>query len=303
MATDVRHLSDVLRLPGTQWRMKMLFKVYRAGVKRDLWQAHPAGSVFISDWSVKGVIVARCSQLAMCEFIPKGIMEFLPPANEFCEGYVFTGVCLSTGGCVVGGMRGSWGGGMCSSPRGMCGSWGVCMAVRGHAWQLGGMHGSQEGHAGQPGGGACWAARGHVWQPGGACMAAGGHAWLPWVVRGIWWDTVNEQAVHILLECILVLKCFTEFTEFSDKNICHYNKRTRTCHTTASCERDQDDSIAPTRHTCRDRIFKLNPIHASVIFRFPEFAEFSESSALFRKNSNTSNGKEASSLVTWLSLM
>ena len=25
---------------------------------------------------------------------------FLPPANEFCEGYVFTGVCLSTGGGV-----------------------------------------------------------------------------------------------------------------------------------------------------------------------------------------------------------
>ena len=37
--------------------------------------------------------------------------------------------------------------------------------------------------------------------------------------------------------------------------------------------------------TCRDRIFKLSPIHASVIFRFPEFPEFSESSSLFRKNS------------------
>ena len=24
--------------------------------------------------------------------------DFLPPANEVCEGYVFTGVCLSTGG-------------------------------------------------------------------------------------------------------------------------------------------------------------------------------------------------------------
>ena len=23
-----------------------------------------------------------------------------PPANEVCEGYVFTGVCLSTGGCL-----------------------------------------------------------------------------------------------------------------------------------------------------------------------------------------------------------
>ena len=25
---------------------------------------------------------------------------YLPPANEVCEGYVFTGVCLSTGGCL-----------------------------------------------------------------------------------------------------------------------------------------------------------------------------------------------------------
>ena len=26
--------------------------------------------------------------------------SLLPPANEVCEGYVFTGVCLSTGGCL-----------------------------------------------------------------------------------------------------------------------------------------------------------------------------------------------------------
>ena len=34
----------------------------------------------------------------------------------------------------------------------------------------------------------------------------------------------------------------------------------------------------------RDRIFKLSPIHASMIIIFPEFAEFSESYAPFRKN-------------------
>ena len=45
---------------------------------------------------------------------------FLPPANVVCEGYVFTGVCLSTGGawswggswsrgCLVGGVHGPWG--------------------------------------------------------------------------------------------------------------------------------------------------------------------------------------------------
>ena len=27
--------------------------------------------------------------------------KFLPPANEVCEGYVFTGVCLSTRGCLT----------------------------------------------------------------------------------------------------------------------------------------------------------------------------------------------------------
>ena len=35
----------------------------------------------------------------------------------------------------------------------------------------------------------------------------------------------------------------------------------------------------------QDRNFKLNPIHASVIISFPEFAEFSESYAPFRNNS------------------
>ena len=68
---------------------------------------------------------------------------------------------------------------------------------------------------GMCGGGHAWQ-RGHVWQ--GACMAeggmhgegvylvgvcmVGGHAWQ--ILR----DTVNERAVHILLECILVLVCF-----------------------------------------------------------------------------------------------
>ena len=38
-------------------------------------------------------------------------MTFLPPANEVCEGYVFTGVCLSTGGVPgPGGMPGPGGG-------------------------------------------------------------------------------------------------------------------------------------------------------------------------------------------------
>ena len=51
---------------------------------------------------------------------------FLPPANEVCEGYVFTGVCLSTRG----GVRGFIWGGVRGFIRG------ACMVLFG-----GGMHG------------------------------------------------------------------------------------------------------------------------------------------------------------------
>ena len=80
---------------------------------------------------------------------------FLPPANEVCEGYVFTCVCLSTGGCA-------WQG-ACVHGRGacMCGR-GACM-VGGHVWQ-----GDVHGKGGMHGKGVCMA--------GGACMA-GGHVW------------------------------------------------------------------------------------------------------------------------------
>ena len=41
-----------------------------------------------------------------------------------------------------------------------------------------------------------------------------------------------------------------EFTEFSDKNICNYSKRSRSCHPGTSCVRDQDDrsTTVSTRH-------------------------------------------------------
>ena len=112
------------------------------------------------------------------------VMALITAANEVCEGYVFTVVCLSTGGmggmrgkgaCVVGGMCGRGAcmtGGVCD--RG-CAWWEMCMAG-GHAWQRGacmaegGMHGRgcawQRGMCGR---GACVVGGGHVWQ--GVCMA------------------------------------------------------------------------------------------------------------------------------------
>ena len=81
----------------------------------------------------------------------------------------------------------------------------------GHAWLLwgGGMCGwSQGGHAWLVGGGMCgWSRGGCVVGPGGACMVApegGGHAWD--TMR--YGDTINERAVRILLECILVVLYF-----------------------------------------------------------------------------------------------
>ena len=98
-------------------------------------------------------------------------------------------VILSTGGaCVVaGGVRGCWG---------ACVVVGGCVVARGHAWLPGGMCGCQ---------GACVVMWGVCMVVGGMC-GSGGHAWwLEGGMRGIQRDTVNKQAVRILLECILVL--------------------------------------------------------------------------------------------------
>ena len=93
---------------------------------------------------------------------------------------------------------------------------GVCLvAPGGHAWLLlGGMHGCSGGCAWLlPEGGVHGCSGGHAWLLQGACMVARGgvcgcswgeHAWD--TMR--YGDTVNERAVRILLECILVHTCF-----------------------------------------------------------------------------------------------
>ena len=102
--------------------------------------------------------------------------------------------------CLVGGMhgRGACMGGM--HRRG--GMRGRGMHGRG-AGMAGGMHGWEGVH-----GRGCVHGRGHVWQ--GACMAWGMHGRGMCMARGmcmpqqILWYMVNERAVCILLECILV---------------------------------------------------------------------------------------------------
>ena len=115
-----------------------------------------------------------------------------------------------------GGMCGCcWGEGMCGCSRGACvvalgacmvALGGACMvALGGHVWLLGGAcmvaaRGTMHGCSGV---GVCGCS-------GGACMVAlGAHAWL--LPGGRAWDmtrygdTVNELAVRILRECILVI--------------------------------------------------------------------------------------------------
>ena len=60
------------------------------------------------------------------------------------------------------------------------------------------------------------------------------------------------------------LNVFIEFAKFSDKNIFHYSKRVQTC--SLLCYRPGCyHSASKTR--VRDRIFKLIPVHGSVIYQ------------------------------------
>ena len=70
------------------------------------------------------------------------------------------------------------------------------------------------------------------------------------------------------------LNVFTEFTEFIDKNICHYSKRTRTCHPATSCVRDQDATTAPARHIWETGSLNWPQFMLQWSIRFPEFSEF-----------------------------
>ena len=79
------------------------------------------------------------------------------------------------------------------------------------------------------------------------------------------------------------LNGFTEFSEFSDKNICHYSKRARTCH--LLCLRPGCYHSISKTHV-RGKIFKLSPIYASVICQFHWIRWIQWIPVPFRENSN-----------------
>ena len=146
------------------------------------------------------------------------------------------GMC-GRGVCMVGGMHGGGVHGRSMRGSGLCLAGGVhgrvaCMAV-GHVWEgvcmVGGMSGM----------GACVVGV-CVWHRG-ACMVGGMHGRGMFMVGGMcgrgcawqghaWWgacvrctpqqilrDTVNERAVRILLECILVKDIFTQYESSCQK--------------------------------------------------------------------------------------
>ena len=95
-------------------------------------------------------------------------IQFIPPANEVCEGNVFTGICLSTGGCLCPGV----------SVQGVFVQEGFCPG--------GGLRA----------GGLCTEGSLSVWVSVQGCLCQGD---LPYG---------KERAVCILLECILVQHVF-----------------------------------------------------------------------------------------------
>ena len=88
----------------------------------------------------------------------------------------------------------------------------MCGCLGGHMWLLGGG-----GMRDCSRGGMCGCSGGCMVFAGGACVVfAGGCAWFFWGgMRRIRRDTVNERAVRILLECILV---YSESTQ-RDRNL------------------------------------------------------------------------------------
>ena len=106
------------------------------------------------------------------------INHLLPPANKVCEGYVFIGVCLSTGGVSASGPGG-------------------CLPPPPQADTPLGKHPPEQTPP--------WANTPHplaqCWDTHTPTQCMLGYTPLWWILQ----DTVNKRVVHIPLECIRVL--------------------------------------------------------------------------------------------------
>ena len=83
------------------------------------------------------------------------------------------------------------------------------------------------------------------------------------------------------------LNVLTEFAQFSDKIFVITVKRFEPLSTSHLLGWRPACYHSASKTHVRDRIFKLSPIHGSMIISFAEFAEFSKSYDQFRKNSNS----------------
>ena len=139
--------------------------------------------------------------------------SYYRPQTKLWEGYVFTGirdsVCRGGHAWLPGGVHGCQGGhswlqGVCVVAGDVHGCGGACMVVGGgHAWLQRGMHGC---------GGHAWL-RGCMCGCGGCAVLPGGMCGCQGGMCRIRWNTVNEQAVHIILECILVANLWWVYTD------------------------------------------------------------------------------------------
>ena len=69
---------------------------------------------------------------------------------------------------------------------------------------------------------------------------------------------------------------FSEFAEFSYKNICHNSKRANTCHPATSCVRDQDPTTVLARHMWETGSLIWAKFMLQWFISFPAFTKFSE---------------------------
>ena len=102
-----------------------------------------------------------------------------------------------------------------------------------------------------------------------------GRRWHP----SVWRWFICMQTAHMNLNNGGFSKCFMNSLNSVTKNICHYSKRTRNCHLLFE--------PAPARHMWETGSLNCTQFKVQWFIRFPECAEFSESSTHLGKTSTS----------------